>query len=119
MPSPDLSTPAPLPSSAAAPAASTSGNAALWRGLDHAHMMQVELIAAVALWGWLGLLADRALGTTPIGVIVGALVGYGAGLYLVWLRTQRMDAQEAADAGSAGTAAADAAVAPTGAVDGA
>ena len=70
----------------------------MWRGLDHAHMMQVELVVAVALWGGLGWLADRALGSSPWCTVVGALVGYAAGLYLVWLRSQRMDAEDAAEA---------------------
>ncbi|TVR23890.1 MAG: hypothetical protein EA387_06365 [Nitriliruptor sp.] len=73
-------------------------SASMWRGLDHAHMMQVELVVAVVLWGGLGWLADRALGSTPWGTVVGALVGYAAGLYLVWLRSQRMDAEDAAEA---------------------
>lgn len=75
----------------------------MWRGLDHAHMMQVELVVAVVLWGGLGWLADRALGSTPWCTVAGALVGYAAGLYLVWLRSQRMDAEDAA--GAAGPAA--------------
>jgi len=75
-----------------------AGNASLWRGLDHAHMMQVELVVAVVLWGGLGWLADRALGSAPWCTVVGALVGYAAGLYLVWLRSQRMDAEDAAEA---------------------
>lgn len=70
----------------------------MWRGLDHAHMMQVELVVAVVLWGGLGWLADRALGSSPWFTVVGALVGYAAGLYLVWLRSQRMDAEDAAGA---------------------
>lgn len=70
----------------------------MWRGLDHAHMMQLELIVAVGLWGGVGWLVDRTLGSAPWGTVVGALVGYAAGLYLVWLRSQRMDAEDAAGA---------------------
>ncbi|MBS3942196.1 MAG: AtpZ/AtpI family protein, partial [Actinobacteria bacterium] len=44
----------------------------------------------------LGWLADRALGTTPWLFAIGALAGFAAGLYLVWLRAQRMDAREQA-----------------------
>jgi F0F1-type ATP synthase assembly protein I len=74
-----------------------SANAALWRGLDHAHMMQVELLVALLIWGGVGWLADRWLGSGPWLTILGALVGYAAGFYLIWLRSQRMDAEDAAD----------------------
>ncbi|MFU8840433.1 MAG: AtpZ/AtpI family protein [Nitriliruptoraceae bacterium] len=95
MPSPDLSTPAPPPP-ATAGVMSGSGNAALFRGMDHAYMMQVELLAAIVVWGGAGWLVDRAIGTRPVFLVLGALVGYAAGLYLVWLRSQRMDAEERA-----------------------
>jgi len=74
-----------------------SRNAALWRGLDHAHMMQVELIAALLIWGGAGWLVDRWLGSGPWLTVLGALIGYAAGFYLLWLRSQRMDAEDAAE----------------------
>lgn len=110
----DARTPAPLPPVGAArvatvtsvPVASVSvdrrgANAALWRGLDHAHMMQVELIVAMLTWGGIGYLVDRQLGWGPWLTVLGSFVGYAAGLYLVWLRSQRMDADERAAAGPA------------------
>lgn len=72
-------------------------DAALWRGLDHASMMQVELIAALLIWGGAGWLLDRWLGSGPWLTVLGALVGYAAGLYLIWLRSERMDAQDVAE----------------------
>jgi F0F1-type ATP synthase assembly protein I len=77
--------------------AERSSNAALWRGLDHAHMMQVELIAALVIWGGVGWLVDRWLGSGPWLTILGALVGYAAGFQLIWLRSQRMDAEDEAE----------------------
>ncbi|MFO7960003.1 MAG: AtpZ/AtpI family protein [Nitriliruptoraceae bacterium] len=74
-----------------------SRNAALWRGLDHAHMMQVELIAALLIWGGAGWLVDRWLDSGPWLTVLGALVGYAAGFYLIWIRSQRMDAEDAAE----------------------
>lgn len=74
-----------------------SSNASLWRGLDHAHMMQVELIAALLVWGGAGWLVDRWLGSGPWLTVLGALVGYAAGFYLIWLRSQRMDAEDVAE----------------------
>ncbi len=100
MPPPDPRTPVPWRDGATA-AREDDGdrpsNAALWRGLDHAYMMQVELIAALLIWGGAGWLVDRWLGSGPWLTILGALVGYAAGFYLIWLRSLRMDAADAAD----------------------
>jgi F0F1-type ATP synthase assembly protein I len=71
----------------------------LWSGIDQASVMGVELLAAILTWAGVGYLADRALGTGPWLLLVGSLVGYAAGLYLIWLRSGRMSA---ADGGSAG-----------------
>jgi ATP synthase protein I len=73
----------------------TSGtHAALFRGMDQAYMMQGDLIAAILVWSGIGWLLDRALGTRPVLLVLGSLIGYAAGMYLIWLRSQRMDADE-------------------------
>jgi F0F1-type ATP synthase assembly protein I len=46
-------------------------------------------------------LIDRWLGTPPWFLVIGALVGNVAGIYLIWLRAGRMDAAE--DAMTGGT----------------
>jgi len=56
--------------------------------------MGVELLAATLTWAGVGWLVDRWLGTAPWFLAIGALVGNGAGLYLVWLRGSRMQARE-------------------------
>jgi len=66
------------------------------RGLDDASVMGVELVSATLTWAGIGWLLDRWLGTAPWFLAVGALVGNAAGIYLVWLRSRRMDAREAA-----------------------
>jgi F0F1-type ATP synthase assembly protein I len=71
----------------------------VWSGVDQASVMGVELLAAILTWAGVGHFADRALGTGPWLLLVGALVGYAAGLYLVWLRSGRMAAAERASAG--------------------
>lgn len=86
------------PSPAAAPDAAFSGNAALWRGIDQAHIMGLELIVAVALWGGIGWWLDARLGTGAWFTVIGALIGNAAGIYLVWLRAQRLDGLDAAAA---------------------
>ncbi|HSK22115.1 MAG TPA: AtpZ/AtpI family protein [Egicoccus sp.] len=65
------------------------------RGIDHANVMSVELISAVLLWAGLGWLVDRWLGTPPWFLVIGGLIGNFAGLYLVYLRGERMNAEEA------------------------
>ena len=52
------------------------------RGWD----MSVELIAAILLWGGVGWLIDRWLGTAPWVMVAGFLIGNAAGIYLVWIR---------------------------------
>ncbi|MFA9445031.1 AtpZ/AtpI family protein [Egicoccus sp. AB-alg6-2] len=64
------------------------------RGLDHANVMSVELISAILLWAGLGWLVDRWLGTPPWFLVIGGLIGNFAGLYLVYLRGERMNAEE-------------------------
>jgi F0F1-type ATP synthase assembly protein I len=55
------------------------GEAAAWTVLAH-------LISGPLLYGGLGWLADRWLGTKPLFVLVGILGGMALALYLVWVR---------------------------------
>lgn len=65
-----------------------------WAGMDQASVMGAELMSAILTWSVLGWLADRWLNTGPWLLVVGALLGNAAGLYLVWLRSERMDRRE-------------------------
>jgi F0F1-type ATP synthase assembly protein I len=49
--------------------------------------MSVELIAAILTWGGIGWLVDRWLGTEPVLFGIGVMIGFAAGLYLVWYRS--------------------------------
>lgn len=102
MPATDPATPTPPRTAAVSAVTSGVRSAAMFRGVDQAYMMQGDLIAAILVWAGIGWLLDRALGTRPVLLVVGSLIGYAAGMYLIWLRSQRMDAEERADA--AGTA---------------
>jgi len=84
------------------PAAEPSGNPELWRGIDQAHLMGVELIVAVLFWGGIGYLVDGWLGSTPWFTAFGALLGNVAGVYLIYLRSQRIDAAASERAASVG-----------------
>jgi F0F1-type ATP synthase assembly protein I len=81
---------------AARPEGLVSGRRELLSGVDHANIMSIELLAAILTWTAIGWLVDRALGTAPWFIVIGGLVGNFAGLYLIWLRSQRMDAADAA-----------------------
>lgn len=61
------------------------------RGLDQASIMGVELVAAILTWAAIGWVIDDRLGTDPWGIVVGALIGNAAGLYLIFLRGNRME----------------------------
>ena len=63
-------------------------------GLDNSSIMGVELMVAIVVWTGIGWLLDEWLGTGPVLMIVGALVGNFAGLYLIWLRSGRMEDAE-------------------------
>lgn len=59
--------------------AGSAGEAAAWTVLAH-------LISGPLLYGGLGWLVDRWLGTKPLFVAVGILGGMALALYLVWFR---------------------------------
>jgi ATP synthase protein I len=61
------------------------------RGLDQASIMGVELVAAILTWVGIGWLVDGWIGTRPWGIVIGALIGNAAGLYLISLRANRME----------------------------
>jgi F0F1-type ATP synthase assembly protein I len=74
-------------------AASTRRGA--WNGLDQSSVMGVELISATLLWAGVGWFIDSRLGTAPWFLAIGALVGNFAGVYLIWIRSGRLDAADA------------------------
>lgn len=82
--------------------ASPSMRRELLTGVDQSAVMGVELMAAILTWGGIGWLADRWLQTGPWLLVLGALLGNAAGLYLIWMRSQRMDAADARDVEPAG-----------------
>jgi ATP synthase protein I len=51
--------------------------------LGRAFRMSAEFVAGVVAGGGLGWLFDRALGTSPWGMIVFLMLGFGAGIYNV------------------------------------
>jgi F0F1-type ATP synthase assembly protein I len=52
--------------------------------------MAVELVTATLTWGGIGYLIDRFwLHTEPVFMSIGFVVGFFAGMYLLYLRTSR------------------------------
>jgi F0F1-type ATP synthase assembly protein I len=60
---------------------------AAFRAFDDAWVAVAELVGATLTWGGIGWLADRWLGTAPVLMSLGFLVGFATGFYLVWGRS--------------------------------
>jgi ATP synthase protein I len=58
-------------------------------GLSTGFAISVYLLSAVLVWGGIGYLIDRWMGIEGAFTAVGAVVGAGAGIYLVYLRYGR------------------------------
>lgn len=70
---------------------------------DDGWLMAVELVTATFTWGGIGFLVDRFwLETYPVFMSIGFVVGFFAGMYLLWLKTSRLpDASETEGGGTA------------------
>lgn len=68
----------------------------LWRDLDSGWAMTVELLTATFVWGGIGWLIDRWVGTDPWAMVAGFALGFGLGTYLLFLRgAERQRVEEA------------------------
>lgn len=56
-------------------------------GVDHFNVMSLELLSGILVWAGAGWLLDRWLGTAHWFFGFGVMLGFAAGLYLIWLRT--------------------------------
>lgn len=68
----------------------------LWRDADTGWLMTAELLTAVGVWGGIGWLLDRWLGTEPWILVAGLLLGAGLGTYIVFLRADAQGKSEEA-----------------------
>lgn len=57
---------------------------AMWQGLGDAWAALSTIISGVVVWALIGWGADRLFGTRPIFFVVGAIVGNFGGIYLVY-----------------------------------
>lgn len=67
-----------------------------WAELDRGWTASIELLTATAVWMGLGWLLDRWLSTGPWLMAVGALIGFGLGTYLAFLRAEQQGRAEEA-----------------------
>lgn len=58
-----------------------------WTGVDHSTTLSLDLLGGILVWGGAGWLVDSWLGTPHWFFGFGVLLGFSAGLYLVWIRT--------------------------------
>ena len=64
------------------------GSRSPWVGAGDALNLVSELLAATLVWGAIGFGLDRWLGTEPVLMVIGALVGHATGVYIVIHRSQ-------------------------------
>jgi ATP synthase protein I len=54
---------------------------------DDGWTLAAELLTATFLWGGIGWLLDRWLGTGPVLMAIGFVLGNALGVYLLWVRS--------------------------------
>lgn len=65
------------------------GRSEIWRDADSSWTLSVELLTATFVWGGIGWLVDTyVLHSSPYAMIVGFLIGFALGMYLLYLRMQ-------------------------------
>jgi ATP synthase protein I len=71
------------------PAMAGRGNENPWAGLGIGWAIIATLIAGMLVWGGLGYLLDRLVGTFHVFMAIGTVVGAAGGIYIVYLRFGR------------------------------
>jgi ATP synthase protein I len=62
-----------------------------WRGYSTGVAISGTLLAGLVVWGFIGYLIDRLVGTPKVFTAIGMIVGAVAGGYLVYVRYGRGD----------------------------
>lgn len=70
------------------PSRKTHERRQLWEDLDGGWTMTVGLLTATFVWGGIGWLVDRWLGSAPWVMVSGFVLGFVLGNYLVFVRAE-------------------------------
>jgi F0F1-type ATP synthase assembly protein I len=57
-----------------------------WAGMSTGWAITSTLVAGMVVWGGLGLLVDRLVGTPRVFLAIGVILGAAGGTYIVYLR---------------------------------
>jgi F0F1-type ATP synthase assembly protein I len=57
-----------------------------WAGMSTGWAITSTLVAGMVVWGGLGLLLDRLVGTPRVFLAIGVILGAAGGTYIVYLR---------------------------------
>ncbi|CAN5194205.1 hypothetical protein BH23ACT9_BH23ACT9_00010 [soil metagenome] len=55
---------------------------------DKSFHFTADFLAAILTWGGIGWVVDRMLGTDPVFMVIGFIVGNSAGIYLLYIRSR-------------------------------
>jgi F0F1-type ATP synthase assembly protein I len=58
----------------------------LWSGVGDGFTWAVELVTATGVWAGIGYGLDRLIGSWPVLFAIGAVVGNGTGIYILYRR---------------------------------
>jgi F0F1-type ATP synthase assembly protein I len=53
------------------------------------------IVAGMGVWGAIGYGLDRLLGTDPVLLVIGVLLGHFAAIYLVYVRSKPQETRDA------------------------
>lgn len=60
-----------------------------WEGMGTGWAVVSTLVAGILIWGGIGYLIDRLLGTPSWFLATGMILGAGGSVYLIWLKYGR------------------------------
>ncbi len=78
--------PADRPAGRLSRATASASRRGTWRDLDQASIMTVELLSGLLVWGGLGWWVGTQWGGHPWPFIIGSVLGFAGGFYLLYLR---------------------------------
>lgn len=65
--------------------------------MDDGWLLSSTFVSAVLAWTGIGWLLDRWLDTDPWLTAVGAMLGFGLGMYLAWMQIRAKDSDQSTD----------------------